>query len=591
MAATRENIVEEFQEFDIDLENDEIISKLVEISELFAFDADSMVNEWLAYQSRHNQTPLTITELEQLEHELVNTRSKSTAKTKTDHHSSNTTDAFTNISTPTDALDIMAGYCSPGNRNKLRKMNVQTPVAITPNSKFTRMDVQFSPLFSPPSSVSKGSQKYSSRINSGEVTAQLYEGDSPNTEFWLKMTENRCAVRLNSASSKPQKYMFQKIMDVSDVLNDNVESIAEEIQQAHKNQIETYAPCSAPCQSEVVVVGQMRSESNTRLLPQGVVLVGDRVNSFGRSVPVDLERLSDYSLYPGQVMAMLGTNPTGSKFIVSRIFTPTCKSGRIEVGNPKDLADDDDRLTIIAASGPFTTSDSLSYEPLLDLISVVKQNRPDVTIIIGPLVDSKCNLIENGLIDQAFGSLGQNWINFICNALDGYTQTVFVPSHRDLFHHPVYPQPPYVSRKRENVHFATNPSTFKVGDVNVGVTSADILFHLGAEEISLSQTSSSVDRLSRLTGHLLTQKSFYPLYPPHESMPFDVLAAEQGCQLPNDVDVLLLPSDLKTFVKCLNGRVVVNPGRLAKGLSGGTYTRLVIAGTSKMRVGAEIVKI
>lgn len=37
---------------------------------------------------------------------------------------------------------------------------------------------------------------------------------------------------------------------------------------------------------------------------------------------------------------------------------------------------------VLIASGPFTTSDSLSFEPLTDLISTVKEKQPDVTILV-----------------------------------------------------------------------------------------------------------------------------------------------------------------------------------------------------------------
>jgi DNA polymerase alpha subunit B len=40
------------------------------------------------------------------------------------------------------------------------------------------------------------------------------------------------------------------------------------------------------------------------------------------------------------------------------------------------------------ASGPFTTTDSLEYEPLDDLMSVIATKRPDVVVLAGPFVDA-----------------------------------------------------------------------------------------------------------------------------------------------------------------------------------------------------------
>ena len=64
---------------------------------------------------------------------------------------------------------------------------------------------------------------------------------------------------------------------------------------------------------------------------------------------------------------------------------------------------------------------------------------------------------------------------------------------------------------------------------------------------------------------------------------------EFGCKLSSELDVLIVPSDLRSFVKCLQGRLCINPGRLAKGLGGGTYARVLI--NSEKKATAQIVRI
>lgn len=46
-------------------------------------------------------------------------------------------------------------------------------------------------------------------------------------------------------------------------------------------------------------------------------------------------------------------------------------------------------LSIFVAAGPFTTTDSLVYEPLNDLLGVVRATRPDVVVLVGPFVDAE----------------------------------------------------------------------------------------------------------------------------------------------------------------------------------------------------------
>ena len=61
--------------------------------------------------------------------------------------------------------------------------------------------------------------------------------------------------------------------------------------------------------------------------------------------------------------------------------------------------------------------------------------------------------------------------------------------------------------------------------------------------------------------------------------------------------VLILPSDFQHFFKEVNGCMVMNPGRLARGDGGGVYSRMVIRGTSSenldftSQVSSEIIRI
>lgn len=57
--------------------------------------------------------------------------------------------------------------------------------------------------------------------------------------------------------------------------------------------------------------------------------------------------------------------------------------------SPRDLAmssvSDFEQTMVLVACGPYTTSDSITYDPLLDLISTINHDRPDVCILVGPL--------------------------------------------------------------------------------------------------------------------------------------------------------------------------------------------------------------
>jgi hypothetical protein len=41
-----------------------------------------------------------------------------------------------------------------------------------------------------------------------------------------------------------------------------------------------------------------------------------------------------------------------------------------------------DKLSVLVAGGPFTTTDSIMYEPLADLVKALLKDPPDVAILV-----------------------------------------------------------------------------------------------------------------------------------------------------------------------------------------------------------------
>jgi DNA polymerase alpha subunit B len=135
-----------------------------------------------------------------------------------------------------------------------------------------------------------------------------------------------------------------------------------------------------------------------------VLLEGSRATCGGARIEVDLRHLkSDYSLFPGQIVAIEGHNTTGRSIVAQRL----CE-GAPHPANTTSAADlfryhyqvqDGAPLHIVTASGPFTTSDNLDYQPLVDLIGNLVQStdrQPDVVILTGPFVDLRHPDVASG---------------------------------------------------------------------------------------------------------------------------------------------------------------------------------------------------
>ena len=306
-----------------------------------------------------------------------------------------------------------------------------------------------------------------------------------------------------------------------------------------------------------------------------VLLEGSRHYSNGARVNVDLSSLTSngasYSLFPGQIVAVEGINSSGRKMVAQRICEGAARpSLRTSVDalmkyhhGPADHAGQDGKaLKIMAMSGPYTTSDSLDYAPLLDALTQVQQDRPDVVIMTGPFVDMRQPSISSGSILLEFEDGGGKmnvttealFVNKVAAAIESLyeeapmlcTQFVLVPSLDDAVSEFVYPQPPLRNRLKKpkemrlpgaegldygslglnhietagrgnekgfkRVHCVSNPCTLQINEFTVGVTATDIMLHISTDETNANLEPGS--RMTRLAQHLLQQRSFYPLFPP-----------------------------------------------------------------------------
>ncbi|NXK70501.1 DPOA2 polymerase, partial [Sylvietta virens] len=180
-------------------------------------------------------------------------------------------------------------------------------------------------LFSPGSfspSVTP-SQKYSSRGGRGDVVASF--GSVRGLAWSGGGGGGGCAVKLFGCPeqnlSKPYKFMFQKALDVREALAGRVEELGEVLRRHHG--LDGFSSTSLPAQEPVTVLGQIGCDGNGKLNASSVLLVGDREHSGGAQVPLDLSELPEYSLFPGQVVALEGTNSTGRRMVVSKLYEVT----------------------------------------------------------------------------------------------------------------------------------------------------------------------------------------------------------------------------------------------------------------------------
>ncbi|XP_059002952.1 DNA polymerase alpha subunit B isoform X3 [Mustela lutreola] len=562
MSVCAQRLVEELQIFDVECEA-ALTEKLVELCLLYGQNEEGMVAELIAFCTRTGKVGLTPDILNSFEHECL---SKKSSRAPRDGGHAGARDIVSIqelIEVEKEEESLLDSYTTPSKGSQKRAITTpETP--LTKRTVSTRSPHQLlSPSSFSPSATP--SQKYSSRNNRGEVVTSF--GSAQGVSWSGRGGAGNLSLKVlggPESLTRSYKSMFQKLPDIRDVLTCKIEELGSELKEHYK--IEAFAPV----------------------------------------------------LVPAQVVIMEGINTTGRKFIATKLY----EGLPLPFYQPTEEDGDFEQNMVLVACGPYTTSDSITYDPLLDLIAVINRDLPDVCILLGPFLDAKHEQVESCLLTSPFEDIFKQCLRTIIEGTrrselrlldrasparvprgkNSGSRLVFVPSVRDVHREPVYPQPPFsysdlLRDDRKRVQFVSEPCSLAVNGVILGLTSTDLLFHMGAEEIS--STSGPSDRLSRILKHILTQRSYYPLYPPQEDMAIDYENFYTYAQLPVTPDVFIIPSELKYFVKDVLGCICVNPGRLTKGQVGGTFGRLFLRrrraaggeGRQSPCVAAQVVRI
>lgn len=326
---------------------------------------------------------------------------------------------------------------------------------------------------------------YKKRNNSNQATKEFQLDLGVRGPFDKSSREplgKRCDVKANEADFNNIKdryrYMFTTLEERARALETHMLNMQAYMCTKVLIKEEDLTPMGIPSQEDVWVCGRVCCDAaEGRINKLSVLLEGTRRDSGGRRVKLDLRYVESLSLFPGQVVLVFGTNSSGREMVAKQIYEgsplPTPQS------TPKQLLEyqydqkfqGGKALHIMTAAGPFTTTDTLNYEPLYDLIQVVAQRKPDVVILTGPFVDVTQPLLASGdavlqEVDDRTGAVKsehvanyemvfreriiRDSIELLLNSEefeDIATQFILVPNLNDGHHEDVYPQPPFGDRK------------------------------------------------------------------------------------------------------------------------------------------------
>lgn len=428
----------------------------------------------------------------------------------------------------------------------------------------------------------------------------------------------RCSLMVHRLGPEPGcRFMYDKIEDRFNALENRIRKHA--IALFASGLYEEPMDPTVASQRNIFAVGMICCDGEGRLNEKSIMLQSSVEHSGGRNVRLELHNLSQFSIFPGQIVGIEGQNPSGHCLIASKLVDsvplsttvavnqhPTKKQALDLVVESTDSSYVQKEISALIASGPFTTTDNLFFEPLTELLAYAGRKLPQLLVLMGPFVDSEHPEVKKGAVDRSFDEL---FCQEILRRLQDHVEyagsnvrVILVPSIRDAQHDFVFPQPAFdihLPNLEHQITGLTNPGIFEANQVKVGCCTVDILKQISGEEMSRNPTDGTPsDRMSRLANHIISQRSFYPLYPPAEDVPLDFSLAPEALHITSIPDILILPSDMKYFIKVLTlgeGEeqrkcICINPGRLAKGEGGGTFAELNYQG-SPDKMNASIIGI
>lgn len=419
---------------------------------------------------------------------------------------------------------------------------------------------------------------YQNRKNSGKIVqsyvGKLFAasgGDERNAEWKADVDfvdpphGSESLIRFGNEKDAEQ---IEEICSHIDVLSDAI--------RLGNEQITTFERCDHISTEPFFVCGQIVDENGERLEEAGCCIRSD--DEEATMVHLDLSKLPEFSLFPGKVVALKGTNEDGSTFTPTELFEPA----KMQI-SPVIRQPGIDRLHVWCAAGPFTSADTLSYEQLFDLLELAKKERPHVLVLMGPIVDRTSAAVLSPHVSLTFTELLENLILNVSKMMESTdVQILLIPSgKKDATVIPIFPTAPFeISRNckkslSENILFGADPSQISIAGVQFALTNSEIMQVMGREEIHRSPTAENEDRMARIASHLVRQRSLYPLYPPPVKVAQRCAETIRRCALNVIPHVMIVPSLLAPMIKAVDGCICINPGVLARG-NGGTFMKMEI---------------
>ena len=593
---TNEEVKEQLDSFDIKVSDPVVVARIQDTCNANGIPADKFVDEWILHSLKANTGELnfvvTPKDLDRFLPELL----KSSAAT---HVANSKPVSMVRIDNSRrqaglipDDMEMFDKYADEETKEKARKQISSIQALLTMEERDELGPVlKAEPIDDTPYIARKKATQIIVSFNE-EVLPEEWK-DPSLTTTWSNPSpptdRNPCSIELVSSHpavpplTAPYKYMHIQLYVDAQVMDEQADELADLM--AIELDIPEFETLESSGQS-IWVSGRVAPDfdnedehANPELRSTSFAILGTKETSKRhRWAKLNLSRLDKFSIFPGQIIAVRGYKHPDEKFIhVKEIMTgvPPPLIGRPITTHP---------LNVYIVAGPYTPTNNLEYKPLKDFVRVLSEAKPDLLIMMGPVISEETEALGTREFKGDYSELFRKSVEMVLDVtIKTGTKVVLIPSLKDIYHHPIYPQPPYMDMNiKENVfkgsnppklgthsHLYPNPAQFDFNTIRFAVSTADIITHMAKREVAVEMK----DRFSRILGHLFLQRRFYPLYPPSSEVNLEITKSIHLAinQRPH---ILVLPSLMKEFIRMEGTTLCVNPGRLVKGNTGGSFCRL-----------------
>ena len=103
-----------------------------------------------------------------------------------------------------------------------------------------------------------------------------------------------------------------------------------------------------------------------------IVIEGSKATSNGKVMKLRMGQLKEYACFPGQILGLKGINNTGTGMVVEELLAPAVlphSSVPLASVTKFNKRISDRPMSVMAAAGPYTLPDAISFAPLNDLLA------------------------------------------------------------------------------------------------------------------------------------------------------------------------------------------------------------------------------